>query len=521
MNTISRRQFVQGSAAGLAGLYVASQLPGLAQASPFPNPKPLPLRRPEAGLVEAEVAARVSNMTVNGRAVRLLTYGGLPGPTLRVREGDTVRLNFTNNLPEVTNLHLHGLHVSPGVDDPLAEVQPGESRLYEFTLPKGSAGTFWYHPHIHGKVAEQLFAGLAGFLIVEGPPDSMPELAEAEEQLLVLKDWAFAGGGVAPFTMMDWMNGKEGNLVTVNAAQRPTLRAQKATQRLRVVNASNARYYRLALEGHPLYLIGTDGGFVEKPVELTELLLAPGERADLLVRLTRAGSYRLQALPYDRGAMMMHGGMGGTGGMGGATDNQGMGGMDHGGMNMGGQGNPSGAATGDQNAAGMQGMMGIGASRLETLLTVVAPANPRPLPLPTGFGAIERLNPAQAAATRRIEFGERMMQAEFFFNGRMFDAGRVDITAKLGTLEVWELVNKTDMDHPFHLHTYPFQVLSRNGKAPAYRAWKDVVNLKKDEVVRIAVPVRDFAGVTVYHCHIVEHEDRGMMGVLKVEGSQS
>ncbi|MCL6527276.1 MAG: multicopper oxidase domain-containing protein, partial [Thermaceae bacterium] len=89
----------------------------------------------------------------------------------------------------------------------------------------------------------------------------------------------------------------------------------------------------------------------------------------------------------------------------------------------------------------------------------------------------------------------------------------------LGTLEVWELVNKTDMDHPFHLHTYPFQVLRRNGQAPAYRAWKDVVNLKKGETVRIAIPIRDFPGTTVYHCHIVEHEDRGMMGVLRVEGS--
>ncbi|MCL6528266.1 MAG: multicopper oxidase domain-containing protein, partial [Thermaceae bacterium] len=422
MSTLSRRQFIQRGSAALASLYAASNLPGLAQGRGFSNPRPLPTHRPEAGLVEAELAAGVSNSTVNGSPVRLLTYGGLPGPTLRVREGDTVRLNFTNNLPEVTNLHLHGLHLSPTVDNPLAEIGPGESRLYEFTLPRGSAGTFWYHPHFHGKVAEQLFAGLAGFLIVEGPLDSMPELAEAEEQLLVLKDWAFAGGGIAPFTRMDWMNGKEGNLVTVNAAQRPTLRAQKATQRLRVVNASNARYYRLALENHPLYLIGTDGGFLEKPVELSELLLAPGERADLLVRLTRAGSYRLQALPYNRGAMMMGGGM--------TMDHQGMDGM-----NMGGQNSPSGNAMGDQGMVGMQGMMGMGTSRLETLLTIVAPTKPKPLPLPSGFSTIKPLNPAQAAAVRRIEFGERMMQAEFFFNQQMFDAARVDFTARLGTLE--------------------------------------------------------------------------------------
>ncbi|MGM8838509.1 multicopper oxidase domain-containing protein, partial [Thermus sp. 93170] len=115
-----------------------------------------------------------------------------------------------------------------------------------------------------------------------------------------------------------------------------------------------------------------------------------------------------------------------------------------------------------------------------------------------------------------LVLGERMMQAEFFINGRMFDPGRVDIQAKLGTIEVWELVNETEMDHPFHLHTYPFQVLSRDGQPAPYRAWKDTVNLRPNETVRIAVPLRDFGGITVYHCHIVEHEDRGMMGVLEV-----
>jgi FtsP/CotA-like multicopper oxidase with cupredoxin domain len=455
------------------------------------------VRWPEAGLVEADFAARVSNMTVGGKPVTLLTYGGYPGGTLRVREGETVRLNFTNNLTQVTNLHLHGLHVPPSVDDPLALVQPGESRLYEFTIPRGSAGTYWYHPHAHGKVAEQLYAGLLGLIVVEGPLDAMPELKEAEEHVLVLKDWTFSGDRIPAWTHMDWMNGREGSLLTVNAAVRPTLRAQKATLRLRLLNASNARYYRLALENHPLYLIATDGGFLEKPVELTELLLAPGERAEVLVRLIRPGGYRLQALPYDRGAMTMPGGMSGMMG------DQGMGMMDHGSMGSMGQG---------------MGMMGMGATRLETLLTIVAPANPKPLPLPSSLAPVERLDPSKAVATRRFELGERMMQAEFFINNQSFDPNRVDVQARLGTLEVWELVNKTDMDHPFHLHTYPFQVLSRGGKPAPYRAWKDTVNLRKNEVMRIAVPLRDFSGVTVYHCHIVEHEDRGMMGILQVKG---
>ncbi|MFZ5991870.1 MAG: multicopper oxidase family protein [Deinococcota bacterium] len=492
---MNRRELLKYGALGLASSYGLSRLPAFAQ-SPFPQPRALEVRRAE-GVVEAQITARQSNLTLSGKPARLMTYGGFPGPTLRVREGETVRLNFTNNLPEATNLHLHGLHVPPSVDDPLALVQPGESRLYEFTVPKGSAGTYWYHPHVHGRVAPQLYAGLAGLLVVEGPLDALPELKEAEEHLLVLKDWLFSGNRIPAWTHMDWMNGREGSLLTVNAAVRPTLRAQKATLRLRLLNASNARYYRLALENHPLYLIATDGGFLEKPVELPELLLAPGERAEVLVRLSRPGSYRLQALPYNRGAMMMPGGSMGDPGMG-----QGMGMMNHSGM----------------RGMGDVGRMGMGATRLETLLTVVAPASPKPLPLPASLAPVERLEPARATATRRFELGERMMQAEFFINGQMFDPARVDVGAQLGSLEVWELVNKTDMDHPFHLHTYPFQVLSRGGKPAPYRAWKDTVNLRKNEVVRIAVPLRDFSGVTVYHCHIVEHEDRGMMGILQVKG---
>ncbi len=494
----SRRNLLRLSTLGIGG-YLVSKLPILAQNS-ITQPQNLELSRAN-GVVEAQISARASNLTINRRSVGLMTYGSFPGPTLRVREGETVRLNFTNNLPEVTNLHLHGLHIPPSVDDPLAQIQPGDSRMYEFTVPRGSAGTYWYHPHIHGKVAEQLYAGLAGLLVVEGPLDAMDELKGAEEHTLVFKDWLFNGDQIPAWNPMDWMNGREGNLLTVNGAVRSSLRAQKATLRLRLLNASNARYYRLALENHPLYLIASDGGFIEKPLELPELLLAPGERAEVLVRFTREGSFKLQALPYDRGAMMMHG----MGGM-----NTGMGGMSN--MNMG----QNQDNTANQNMDNMP-MMGSGPSRLETLLTLVAPAKPKPLPLPTSLASLERLNPAQAVATRRLILGERMMQAEFFINNQMFDMNRVDIRAKLGTLEVWEIVNKTDMDHPFHLHTYPFQVLSRNGRAAPYRAWKDVVNLKKNDIVQIAIPIRDFSGTTVYHCHVVEHEDRGMMGVLQVE----
>jgi FtsP/CotA-like multicopper oxidase with cupredoxin domain len=129
---------------------------------------------------------------------------------------------------------------------------------------------------------------------------------------------------------------------------------------------------------------------------------------------------------------------------------------------------------------------------------------------------VERLEVGRAAVTRRVVMTERMMPPGFFLNGRTFDHERVDFGGRLGTLEVWELENRGDMDHPFHLHSYPFQVIERNGAPEAYRAWKDVVNLRRNDRVKIGAPLRDFTGLTVYHCHILEHEDRGMMGTLEV-----
>ena len=520
MMSFNRRKFLALTGATLGGALIGTR--GFSQTttatslatSSLPELPPVPMQRLSPNLVEATITALPTNTTVAGQKAQLWTYNGsIRGSVLRVREGDTVRLKFVNHLPEATNLHLHGLHVSPEVDNPLAEVAPGETVKLEFEIPKGSAGTYWFHPHMHGMVAKQMFAGLAGVIVVEGIPDTMPELREAEERVIVLRDLELVNGQPSEHTMMDWMNGKEGNLLLVNGAIKPRLNAKKPTLRLRLVNASNARYYRLKLEGHPLYLIATDGGFIEKPVRLEELLLAPGERAEVLVRLEHEGTFKLLNLPYERGKMMM-GGM--SAGNNASNGSRSMGSMG----SMAGMGDSSNTSSSD-GMAGMSGMMGSTKANTvqppQTLLSVVAPKKPKLMPLPTVLTSVPTLDISQAV-TRHIVLTEKMMQLQFLLNGKAFDPKRVDITANLGDTEIWELVNKSDMDHPFHLHTYPFQVLSRNGKPEAYRAWKDVVNLKKNDIVRIAVPMTDFVGTTVYHCHVLEHEDKGMMGVLEVKG---
>jgi FtsP/CotA-like multicopper oxidase with cupredoxin domain len=447
------------------------------------EPSALPIRRLEPDLVEATLVATVAPVRVGGLNIQALSYNGsLPGPTIRVRESDRVRIKFENRLStmqrtsmpmdmqhshDATNLHTHGLHISPSVDDPFKLLEPGESRIHEFTIPKNSAGTYWYHPHPHGHVATQQFSGLYGAIIVEGGLEQEPEFRDADTRLLVLSDLSINFGQVEWHSIFDLL-GKQGNLFLVNGQYQPRLKAQASTLRLRLINASVARPFKLRLEHHTLHLIATDGGYLEKPIELETLFLAPGERAEVMVQL-QAGTFRLLRLPYNRGGFF--------------SDLRG------------------------------------GAGIEETLLTIVAPNLSRVSPIPKRLVTIEKLIPNASMVKRKIEFGMDFPLV-FTLNERLFDMNRVDIKTKLDTLEVWEIANTTTLDHPFHLHTYPFQILERQitgvWKPEPYMAWKDVVNLRGNERVRIAVRFADFTGKTVYHCHVAEHEDRGMMGIIEV-----
>ena len=452
----------------------------------------------QEGLLSFDLEASVQPISLGGRKANLLTFNGqLPGPRLEAKPGDTVQIRFTNRLNQPTHLHYHGLHITPqgNADNIFLSVPPGEQSTYEFTLPADHpAGTFWYHPHHHGHVAEQLFGGLAGLFVVRGELDEIPEIKAAQEAFMVLQDFDInrAGDIAAPDPMAN-MRGREGPIVTVNGQVNPGLAIpQGGLLRLRLLNASPARFYRLQLERHSFQLIATDGGAIAAPVELSELLLAPGERAEVLVQGNREpGQYRLLNLPYDRGGMMMGGGMGMGGG--------GMGGMTH---SMGGEMGQTAAQTAQPLA----------------LLTYEGTVSP--LPLPQQLIAVDVL-PAPTM-TRRIELSMAMgsgMSMAFLFNGKTFDGQRIDVTPKLDTVEEWELVNVDPdrMDHPFHLHINPFQVISRNGQPEPYRAWKDTVLVKGGETVRIRIPFRTFTGKTVYHCHILDHEDLGMMGIVEIQ----
>jgi len=441
--------------------------------------------RSSGGVLAATLEAAPGRLALAGRLAGALGYnGGTPGPTLRLRAGEVLRLRLVNKLAEPSNLHLHGLHVSPqgNGDNVFVTVEPGSSFDYEYQLPAGHPpGLYWYHPHHHGRVADQIFAGLFGAIIVEDPE---PVPASAERILLVSDTSLAAEGNVAKATEPERMAGREGALLLVNGQANPRLAARPGErERWRIVNCCVARYLRLRLDGQKLQLLGMDSGRFQSPSDVHEVLLAPGNRAELLVTAA-AGESVLRALPYNRGSMagMAGGGMGPRQPEGPPSD-------------------PAGTA-------------------LATLLVAGDPASPAAA-VPAGPAPPE-LGSAVVAARRQLVLatpmgmGAGMGPVGFSINGRAFDEHRTDTAVAAGSVEEWTLVNRSPMDHPFHLHVWPMQLIAENGRPVEAAGLRDVVNVPANGRATVRIAFRDFSGRSVYHCHILDHEDLGMMGVIEV-----
>ena len=419
------------------------------------------------------------------------------GPTLRVRPGDTLRITLTNALDEATNLHTHGLHVSPeGNSDNISlMIDPGQSLTYEYHLPSNHpSGTFWYHPHLHHQVASQVSGGLAGVIIVEDAIDERPEMRATTERILVLSDPRIgADAQVLSASSAEKQQGREGDVMLVSGGLEPSVSAAAGSvERWRIVNASASRYYRLSVDAPDMYLIGTDQGRLPSPLNVNDILLTPGQRAEVLVPLAAAGTVTLSTTAVDRGSMSMGGGMGG--GMG-----SGMGG---------GMSGTSGGSSSSNDGA------------RTTLLTVAvtAAAGATVAALPTTFPSAPSTSTTTADSTRSIRFGAMSMgDGEFVIDGMAYEPGRIDTTARLGTTEDWTITNNSMMDHPLHLHVWPFRVTSRSDDATPDPGWRDTVNIPAGQSVTIQVRFEDFGGTTVYHCHILDHEDLGMMANIRVE----
>jgi FtsP/CotA-like multicopper oxidase with cupredoxin domain len=427
--------------------------------------------------------------------------GGYLGPTFRARAGQRVRLAFDNALPEPSIVHFHGLDVADTNDGhPRFAIGSGGRRRYDFVV-ENRPGTYWYHPHPDGRTGEQVYRGLAGLFVVTDPDDLVRGLPSEEFELpLVIQDRAFDGDGQLVYAANP-MFGFLGDRVLVNGRVDAAFDVRKGSYRLRVLNGSNARIYKLAWsDRRPVRVIGTDGGLVAAPLERPFVMLGPGERVELWADFERGGDVALESLAFEVGARPM-------------------GGMRGGGM-MGHMGGPRGALA---NGAALR------------VCRFVVRGAGAALPLPREL-ARPAWRPADEVANRDEprRFVVSMGMMRWFLNGATFDMDGVAANerVKLGATEDWEFVNAggmMTMTHPIHIHGGQFQIVSRD-VAPQWAdvaetmtaglvddGWKDTFLLRPGERVRLRVRFARHAGLFLYHCHNLEHEDLGMMRNFRVE----
>ena len=494
---MNRRNFMLGSAA-LIGLSPHMALGRAAPAAELTYPPLLDATESAAFELSAQAGE-----TVFGAGAPSRTWGfgqAFLGPTVRVARRPT-RARVRNSLDEAISTHWHGLVIPGDVDGgPHQPVRPGEVWTPELDITQPEA-TLWYHSHIHGKTGAQVYRGLAGMLQVsDGQDDArgLPSRYGEDDLPLILQDRRFDGRGRMEYdlAMPDRMMGFAGDAVLVNGQIGAGARVPPGIVRLRLLNGSNARIYDLALQsGRPLHLVATDAGLLPEPLALQRLVLAPGERAELLVDFAGLEADALLSGPNPNSGMM-GGGMMGRG-MGGGMMGRGMGR----GMGSGGQG---------------------GFTILPFVVDATLRARITRLPGDLG-GEFARLDPA--GAERRdfsldMGMGPAMMLglSSHKINGRAFSMRRLDLEVKRGVMQRWR-ISAAMLMHPFHVHGVRFQVLSENGRPPQphNRGWKDtvLVNGEAEILMRFDRPAPpEFS--YMFHCHILEHEDGGMMGQFAV-----
>jgi suppressor of ftsI len=433
------------------------------------------------GVLAATLTASLSRIKVGSQEVltRAFNEQWIP-PTLRVRPGDVIRLKLRNRIDQMTNLHYHGLNVSPRrpSDDIFIHVDPGQDFDYQITIPPDHpAGLFWYHPHAHGLTEFQTYSGMSGGLIVEGLLDPFPALRAITERVMLLKDLQVGDDGQIP--PLGQIDSNAGTTRTMNGQINPLLVIRPGEVQLwRIGNIGADIFYRLALDGHVMYEIARDGNRHTQLVPTHEILLGPSSRVEVLVRGAEQGLYQFKTLGVSTGS------------------------------------------DGDQYPE----------VTLATLASVGTPAASVALPGPKEFPPVEDLRTRRVDQSRTFRFTENPDTNEFFINGRKFDMNRVDTTVPLGHVEEWTILNATNELHVFHIHQLDFQVVEINGEPQPFVGYQDTVNMPVQRpgpngtsvpgsvVVRLPFTNPVIVGRFVYHCHIMAHEDNGMMAVIEVTG---
>lgn len=428
---------------------------------------------PDPNIVEINLEARVARTHVSEKQeVEAWTYdGGLPGPLIRINVGARLIVHFTNNLPKGTTVHWHGVRVPiemdgvPGISQP--EVRPGDSFTYSFIVP--DAGLFWYHPHVQS--AMQVGNGLYGALLVEDPAEVVPQM---DQLVLVLSDIGVEKDGLLSppdsggTTGMAF--GREGNILLVNGRNEPTLVARPgALQRWRIVNTAKSRYFNMMLGQTTVFTkIGGDGGLQEFPTRLDTLVLAPGERADVIVAPLAPQEIEMTVLNM--------------------LFNRGYGSVEY--------------------------------RSIDPMFKIVAGGKPESgsVPAPDVRRSIPALAKDGATLVQldlNITQAQRNGAFEYDINGQPFERA-IPLKAKLGETQLWTVKNTTPWSHPLHIHGYFFQVLDEKGEVAHPIEWKDTVSVPLKETLRLLVRFDDRPGQWMVHCHILDHAEGGLMNTIIV-----
>ncbi|NPV09168.1 MAG: multicopper oxidase family protein [Anaerolineae bacterium] len=544
---VSRRKFLRGAQVGAAfalggslGAFAPGSRPLLATAGERLGPAAVPSAPAVAPQMDmgpfvpdAEISLSATEKWVQilpGSQTRVWGYEGqllsgsgatveaIPGsylgPIIRVQSGTKLRLHLHNNLPEETVLHPHGLRVPEDADgQPMQAFGPGETKVYEFQVIDPACPA-WFHPHPHMRTAYQVAMGLAGLFYVTDPVEAaaVPGAGTGANDIpLVIQDRTFDASNqflYQPHHLWGYL----GDRILVNGQPDASLSLEPRAYRLRVLNGSNARTFKLAWSnGMPLQVIGTDGGLLPAVAQRSYVTLMPGERADLWADFTALARKQvvLQSQSFDPGGGMMGGGGGGGGGMGGGGRHGGGGG----GMGGDGMGSalPNGAAF---------NILTVNVGRKATTKPVLGP-----LPaLPVRWDASNVANFSQP-----VPFTLDMYMMTWYINGRLYEMMAVaeDEMVYKDVPIAWEWINNGPIPHPMHIHNVQFQVVGRTPTSAlsSYATvnqgfvdsgWKDTVTVWPGERVKIAMNFGPHTGMYMYHCHILEHEDMGMMRNLMI-----
>ena len=475
---IDRRCFLT-AAAGMAKTTLAGSLLGApallsrrAQAAAHTR-EPLlspPEIRSENGVLNATLTAAPGRVQLGEFAFPGLLYNGAyTPPLLRPKLGDTMRIRFRNQLPDdPSNLHYHGLSVSPqgNSDNVFIHVHPGQEFDYEVRIPaqdRQGPGFFWYHPHAHGVVTKQIMGGMSGGLVVDGIERLFPVLSGLRERFLLIKHVEL---------------GDENEVISINGQIDPEIAIRpNEMQFWRIGHIGATLFIKFRIEGMALYVLATDGHPLSQPRKVSELLLGPGQRIDAIAIGPQTGEYALRTIPF-------------------------------------------------QNEAWRKPDP---AQQLATIVSEGSPANGADVESEvlrqrvTGARWFDEVRATPIARRRRLEYSRTPDRHVFMIDGRVMDEHRVDQTVRLGDTEEWTVVNTDQQYHSFHIHQTAFRVTEVNGVIQDEDSLRDTVSLppateRGPSEVKVVIPFTDpvIVGRFVYHCHAVDHEDKGMMGIVEV-----